>query len=104
MDYDLGIQGLAIVIGTSLTFGLVAQLVAGRGATWMWLLGAAGFFLGALIASEVLFAWATVDDLQPQIDGLSFDEALLGGMIVGIPTVLVGWIVNHRRRATAAHT
>lgn len=30
-----------------------------------------------LVISEVLFGWATEEDLQPNIDGLSRDEVLL---------------------------
>jgi hypothetical protein len=41
-----------------------------------------------------------MEDLQPQIDGLSFDEALLGGVVVGIPVALAGWYVSRRRATT----
>lgn len=40
--------------------------------------------------SEVLFATATVDQIQPIIDGLAFDESLLGGLIGGVLVTLVG--------------
>jgi hypothetical protein len=65
----------------------------------MWLLGTIAYFVGGLLTSEVLFSWATVEELQPQIDGLSFDEALFGGLVVGIPVVLLAWFVNRRRHA-----
>jgi len=39
--------------------------------------------LGGLIASEVVWATATEEELQPVIDGLALDESLLGGVIVG---------------------
>jgi uncharacterized membrane protein YhhN len=97
MQYDLGLQALAILLGLSLAFGVVAHLVLGRGTTWMWLLGTVAYFVGGLLTSEVLFSWATVEELQPQIDGLSFDEALFGGLVVGIPVVLLAWLVNRRR-------
>ena len=45
----------------------------------------------------MFFSWATVEGLQPQIDGLSFDEALLGGLVLGIPVVLLTWYLNRRR-------
>lgn len=99
MSYDLGLQALAILVGLSLVFGVVAHFVLGRETQWMWLLGSIAFFLGGLFFSEVLFSWATVEDLQPQIDGLSFDEAMLGGLVVGVPTVLIGWFLNRRRHA-----
>lgn len=97
MEHDLGLQALAILGGLSVVFGVIAHIIFGRDTRWMWLVGAIGFFLGGLIASEVIFSWATAAELQPQIDGLSFDEALLGGLIVGIPVVLLSWWVNHRR-------
>ena len=84
MQLDIGFQGLGILIALSLVFGVIAQLILGRNTTrWMWLIGAAGYFIGGLFASEVIFATATEDELQPIIDGLCFDEALLGGLIVG---------------------
>ena len=97
MQYDLGLQALAILGGLSLVFGVIAHLVFGRQTPWMWLIGTISYFLGGLLASEVVFASATVEELQPQIDGLSFDEALLGGLVVGIPIVLVDWYLNRRR-------
>jgi hypothetical protein len=99
MEYDLGFQALAILAGLSLVFGVVAHLVLGRGTRWMWLIGAIGYFVGGLIASEVIFSWATMEELQPQIDGLSFDEALLGGFVVGLPAVLAAWFLSRRHES-----
>lgn len=97
MEYDLGIQALAILTGLSLGFGVIAHIIFGRDTRWMWLVGAISYFVGGLVASEVIFSSATVAELQPQIDGLSFDEALLGGLVVGVPAVLLAWWVNRRR-------
>lgn len=33
-------------------------------------------------------------EIQPIIDGLAFDESHLGGLIVGVPVVLVTWFVT----------
>lgn len=83
----------------SLGFGVIAQLVVGRATTrWLWLIATAGYFVGGLLASEVWFGWATKEELQPNIDGLSFDEVLLLGLAAGIVTVLVTWYVTRRRR------
>jgi hypothetical protein len=97
MQYDLGITGLGILVATSLAFGVIAQLIFWRTTRWMWLIGGAAYFLGALAMSEVVFATATVEELQPQIDGLSFDESLLGGLLLGVPVVLVTWLIERRR-------
>ena len=90
MRWDLGLQGLGLLIAMSLGFGVVAQLVVGRVTTrWLWLIAAAGYFVGGLFISEVWFGWATQEELQPNIDGLSFDEVLLLGLVPGIVTVLI---------------
>jgi len=96
--WDIGLRGMGILIGYSLVFGVVAQLALWRatGTRWLWLIGATGWFIGGLFASEVLFATATIDQLQPIEDGLVFDEAMLGGFIVGLALVLTTWYVTRR--------
>jgi hypothetical protein len=99
MHWDLGLRGLGLLIAMSLGFGIVAHLVVGRGTTrWLWPIAAAGYFVGGLFISEVWFGWATQDELQPNIDGLSFDEVLLLGLVPGIVTVLVTRYVARRTR------
>ena len=102
MTWDLGLWGLAYLLGMSLLFGLVAHLIAGRVTTkWLWLIATAGFFVLGLFISEVLFGWATEEDLQPNIDGLSRDEVLVG-FITAIAAVLVArwWGLRHGHRHT----
>jgi hypothetical protein len=41
-----------------------------------------------VFVSEVLFATATVNDIQPMIDGLAFDEAMLFSLLPGILALL----------------
>lgn len=98
MIYDLGMQGLALLIVPALLFGLVAQLIVWRSAThWMWLIGAVAWFVGGLFASEVLFgAETTEENLQPLIDGLLWDEALIGGLVVGVIAVAASWFATRR--------
>jgi hypothetical protein len=99
MQWDLGLQGLGLLAAMSFGFGVIAQLVAGKATTrWLWLLAATGYFVGGLFTSEVWFGWATQEELQPNIDGLSFDEVLLFGTVSGIVTVLVMWYVTRRTR------
>jgi hypothetical protein len=60
--------------------------------------GAAALMVGGLVASEVFFGNATVDDVQPFIGGLAVDESLLGGLLLDVPVVLVSWyVVCHYR-------
>ena len=74
----------------ALGFGLLAQLLAGDRTTgWLWLIASTSFFVAGLVTSEVLFGWATEEDLQPNIDGLSFDEVLLFGLISGLIAVVI---------------
>jgi hypothetical protein len=104
MQWDLGLQGVGVLVLMSLGFGLVAQLVAGRGMTrWLGLIAAAAYFVGGLVISEVWFGWATEEDLQPNIDGLSFDEVLLIGLVPGIAAVLVTrYVIGRKARGAAA--
>jgi hypothetical protein len=100
MEWDLGFGGLAMLAAMSLGFGFFAQLFAGRDATrWMWLIGAGAFFALGLLISEVWFGWATEADLQPNIDGLSRDEALLG-LFPSIAVVLLARRLMRRRRSS----
>lgn len=100
MQWDLGVAGVGLLVAMSLGFGLLAQLVAGRAKTatrWLWLIAAGAFFVAGLFTSEVWFGWATEEDLQPNIDGLSFDETLLFGLMAGIASVVITRYVRHRR-------
>ena len=107
MNYDLGLQGLALLIIPALAFGLVAQLIVWKSAThWMWLIGAIAWFIGGLFASEVLFgAETTEENLQPLIDGLLWDEALIGGLVTGVVAVVITSFATwrHRMEQTPAH-
>lgn len=105
MQWDLGVQGLGLLIGMSMAFGLIAHVVAGRHTTrWMGVIAAAGYFVGGLFISEVWFGWATAEDLQPNIDGLSFDEVLLIGLVPGVVTVLVTRYLSRRARRIPTDT
>lgn len=97
MQWDLGIQGLGLLTVMALAFGVIAQATVGRVTTpWLWLIGSVTFFVAGLITSEVWFGWATAEELQPNIDGLSFDEVLLGGILAGGLAVLVTWFMTRR--------
>ncbi len=99
MEWDLGLRGLGLLVAMSLGFGLLAQLVAGRNTTHLlWLIAAAAYLVGGLFVSEVMFGWATEEELQPNIDGLSFDEVLLISLVPGIVAVVVTKLVTRSRR------
>jgi Na+/proline symporter len=99
MQWDLGIAGVGLLVAMSLVFGAAVHLVW-RGAVrrlWLWA-AAAGVAAGVLI-SEVWFGWATQTELQPNVDGLSFDEVLLG-LVCAVAITALGRLV-YRRRARA---
>lgn len=99
MQWDLGLQGLGVLVAMSLGFGVIAQVFFGRTTTrWLWAIVSTAHFLGGLFISEVWYGWATEEDLQPNIDGLSFDEVLLIGLVPVVAAVLVSMYVAQRRR------
>lgn len=99
MQWDLGLQGLAVLGAISLGFGVVAGLIVGKDVAYRLLATAittvACFGVG-LFTSEVLFGWATEEELQPNIDGLSRDEVLLSSVLTTILVVLVMRYLAHR--------
>jgi hypothetical protein len=100
MQWDLGLQGLALLGAISLGFGVFAGLVVvGKGAAqrvWAAAIATIACFGAGLITSEVLFGWATEEDLQPNIDGLSRDEVLLSSVLTTAIVVLVLRYLAHR--------
>lgn len=99
MQWDLGLQGLAVLVLMSLAFGVIAQVAVGQLTTqWLWAIAGATYFVAGLFISEVWFGWATGAELQPNIDGLSFDEVLLIGLVPGILAVLVTWYATRSRQ------
>lgn len=105
MQWDLGLQGLAVLAAISLGFGVVAGLVVGkdlRHRLWATAITTAACFGVGLVTSEVLFGWATEKDLQPNIDGLSRDEVLLSSVLTTAVVVLVMRYRAHRAGAPKA--
>jgi hypothetical protein len=99
MQWDLGLQGLAVLGTVSLGFGVVAGLVAGKGAAyrlWATAITTVACFGIGLITSEVLFGWATEEELQPNIGGLSRDEVLLSSVLTTAVVVLVMRYLSRR--------
>jgi hypothetical protein len=99
MDWDLGIRGLGLLMAMSIGFGLIGQLLAWRLTPhWLWLAATLIYFMSGLFVSEVWFGWATEEDLQPNIDGLSFDEVLLLAPLIGLPFLGVAWFATRHAR------
>ena len=103
MQWDLGLEGLAVLGVISFGFGVAAACLVGGG--WAHRLRAtvittvACFGVG-LLTSEGLFGWATEEDLQPNIDGLSRDEVLLSSVVTTALVVLSMRLVTRRKQGT----
>lgn len=78
---SLGIGGWALLIVGALVFGVAAQFVGQTRTGWEWLPDTIGAGLGALIASEFIISFQTV---EPVWDGLALVPAVLGGLVVGL--------------------
>ncbi len=99
MQWDLGLQGVILLSAMSLGFGLLAALMVGKG-TAHRLIALAITTLACLgvglVVSEGLFGWATQEELQPNIDGLSRDEVLLSSVLATAIVVLVMRYLDRR--------
>ena len=103
MTWDLGFVGVGVLVGMSVAFGLLAQLLAGRRTTqWMWLMGGGTFFVAGLLISEWWFGWATEEDLQPNYDGLSIDETLLAIFPSFAVVLIARWGIRRQRHAATS--
>jgi uncharacterized membrane protein YeaQ/YmgE (transglycosylase-associated protein family) len=77
----LGFTGwIALIVG-ALVIGAIAQLVGETRSGFEWLGDAVGFGIGALVASEFIVAFQTV---EPVWDGLALVPALIGGLVLGV--------------------
>ncbi|CAN7336565.1 hypothetical protein LJR078_001941 [Arthrobacter sp. LjRoot78] len=107
MQWDLGLQGLALLLALSLGFGVVAGLAVGRGAAhrlWTMAIAVVACFGIGLFTSEVWFGWATEEELQPNIDGLSFDEVLLSGAVTTVLVVLSARLLPRKARPLSSRS
>lgn len=77
----LGIGGWMLLIVGALVFGAVAQFVGETRTGYEWLVDAIAVGIGALVASEFIVAWRTI---EPTWDGLALVPALIGGVVVGL--------------------
>jgi hypothetical protein len=105
MEWDLGLRGLAVLGAMSLGFGVFAGLVVGKSVAyrlWATAITTVACFGVGLVTSEVVFGWATEEELQPNIDGLSRDEVLLSSALTTAVVILAMRYL--RRRAGGPET
>lgn len=96
MEWDPGPIGILTLLGMSTGFALIVQALTWRRTRRMWLIAALVYFAFGLFVSEVWFGWATEEDLQPNYDGLSFDEVLLLATLFSGTVVLGTWLYMRR--------
>ena len=104
MQWDLGLQGMALLGAMSLGFGVVAGVLVGKDMVhrlWAVAVTTVACFGVGVLTSEGLFGWATEEDLQPNIDGLSRDEVLLSSVLTTGLVVLVVRYLAHRAQGPA---
>ncbi len=77
----LGLGGWVLLIVGALVFGAIAQIVGQTRTGFEWLVDAIAAGLGALVASEFIVSWRTI---EPTWDGLALVPAVLGGLVVGL--------------------
>lgn len=102
MQWDLGLEGVSLLAAISFCFGVLAGLLVGRG--WAHRLVATAIttvacFCVGLLTSEWVFGWATEEELQPNVDGLSRDEVLLSSLLTTALVVLIMRYLARRREA-----
>lgn len=88
MDFAiaLGVGGWAILIVGAIVFGAVAQFIGQTRTGFEWIVDAIAAGIGALVASEFVTSWRTI---EPTVDGLALVPALIGGLVVGIVVEVV---------------
>jgi hypothetical protein len=82
----IGVGGWLVLLIGAILFGLGVQYATHSEDDREWAIPAIGAAVGAIIASEFVVAWRTVD---PVWDGLAFVPALIGGVVVGSAVELV---------------
>jgi uncharacterized membrane protein YeaQ/YmgE (transglycosylase-associated protein family) len=88
MDFaiTLGLGGWTVLIVGALVFGVIAQYVGETRTGYEWLGDAIAAGIGAVVASEFIVAWRTI---EPAFDGLALVPALIGGLVLGIVVELL---------------
>jgi hypothetical protein len=107
MEWDMGAQGLAALGAISLIFGVLGGLLVGDGLAqrlWTAAITTAACFGIGLVTSEGVFGWATEEDLQPNIDGLSRDEVVLSSALTtAVIVVAYRYVARRHRRPAGTH-
>ena len=77
----MGLGGAVLLVVGAVIIGVVAQFIGDTRTGYEWIATAIAAGIGALVASEFIVAWRTVD---PVWDGLALIPAVIGGLVVGV--------------------
>ncbi|WP_457950208.1 hypothetical protein ACTAQI_06255 [Pseudarthrobacter sp. alpha12b] len=103
MQWDLGPFGVAVLASMAIIVGGLFRVIVGRTSVrWLWFVAAVLYFVAGILVSEVWFAWATGADLQPNIDGLSFDEVNLVTLVGLIAAVAIRFVLRQRHSSAGS--
>jgi uncharacterized membrane protein YeaQ/YmgE (transglycosylase-associated protein family) len=81
LSISIGVGGWIVLVSGAIVFGVFAQLVGETETDYEWLLDGFAALVGAIVASELVTAWRTV---EPVYDGLALLPALVGGLVLGL--------------------
>jgi uncharacterized membrane protein YeaQ/YmgE (transglycosylase-associated protein family) len=79
--FALGLGGWAVLLIGALLFGVLAQFVGETRTGYEWLVDSIGAGVGAVVASEFIIGWRSV---EPVFDGLAIVPAVVGGLVLGL--------------------
>jgi hypothetical protein len=82
LQFHLGLSGAPSSSACHSVSAWSLKFVGRSETRWLWLLAASGWLVGGLLMSEVVFATAASDEIEPMNDGLAFDEDLRGASSV----------------------
>jgi uncharacterized membrane protein YeaQ/YmgE (transglycosylase-associated protein family) len=78
---DFTLLAWAAVLVAAIAFGLIAQFLGRARLGGEWLVDAFAFAIGAILASEFIVAWQTI---EPVWEGVALMPALVGGLVLGV--------------------
>jgi uncharacterized membrane protein YeaQ/YmgE (transglycosylase-associated protein family) len=90
--------GWIILVVGALAVGAVAQWLFKADMPYRWVITAIATFVGAIAASEWLFA-----DWTPEIEGIAVWPAIVGGLVVGVVVDFIAQYYAGQGHGTQGH-
>lgn len=83
---EMGVGGAALLIIGALILGVLVQLVGEARSNIEWFVTGIAALAGAVVASEFVTAWST---MEPMWDQVALLPALVGGLVTGLVVAVV---------------